>query len=205
MTRERRFALIEPSLKTGDLVLFAGKGLASNSIKWVTLSRWSHVAMVLRTPEQRDPCLWEASTDVSVPGIDGRPARSGVQLVALRQRLLRYDGEFAVRRLVGARLAPGDLAALARLRRRLLFRPYESSTRQLMAAAYDGPGGEQRECLQELFCSELIAETYQALRLLDDRPGSKPSNEYTPADFSQQHEALHWRRGRLGPEILLTL
>jgi hypothetical protein len=33
-------------LKTGDVVLFSGKGGISAGIKWATLSRWSHVGMI---------------------------------------------------------------------------------------------------------------------------------------------------------------
>ncbi|WP_162932228.1 YiiX/YebB-like N1pC/P60 family cysteine hydrolase [Solimonas sp. K1W22B-7] len=188
-------------LKTGDLLLFSGKSGPSESIKWVTLSRWSHVALVLREPRYEFPCLWEASTDATIACLESGVARRGVQLVPAPARLDEYDGDIAWRRLQDVDLEPEAVERLAALRRQLTGRAYESNVLELMGAAYDGPFGEQRENLAELFCSELVAAAYQALGLI--RPDAKPSNEYVPADFSEQWERLPWLRGRLGPEVLL--
>lgn len=205
MALTRKYATLRDSLKTGDLLLFAGKSFSSDSIKWVTLSPWSHVAMALVLPEYDLVCLWEATTDVDVQCLDRRVTRPGVQLVPLSERLRRYTGQVALRRLEGAALRKKDCADLIKLRHKFSGRPYEENTLELMRAAYDGPLGDQRENLRSLFCSELIAETYQALGLLRSGRDEKPSNEYVPADFSARHEDLPWQRGRLGPEITLKL
>jgi hypothetical protein len=56
---------------------------------------------------------------------------------------------------------------------------------ELLKAAYDGIGGKSSgEDLSSLFCSELVAEAYQAMGLLPEYPKGLPSNEYTPLDFS---------------------
>lgn len=199
------YATLRRSLKTGDLLLFSGKSLASDSIKWATFSPWSHVGLVLRLPEHPFTCLWEASPDADLPCLDrGLPA-PGAQLVPLEERLQRYPGSVGLRRLQGTRLRLKDLTALQGLRRQLTGRPYERNLLELAAAAYDGPGGAQKENLASLFCSELVAEAYQALGLLGGGTRQRPSNEYTPADFSERHENLPWQRGRLGPERLLKL
>lgn len=198
--------LIEPAdlqLRTGDVLLFAGKSQASESIKWATGSRWSHVALVLWVPAYEFPCLYEATTDTSIPDLESGIARSGVQLVPLARRLDLYPGGVALRQLLDTALAPEDLAALHALRQRLMRRPYDDSRLELMGSAYDGPGGRNEEDLSALFCSELLAESYQALGLIGSGPDDKPSNEHTPADFSVEDENLQWRRGRLGPEIIL--
>lgn len=202
MNLSQNYTALRGQLKTGDLLLFSGKSFSSDSIKWVTLCAWSHVGLVLCLPEYSEPCLWEATTDTDVPVLDHARARPGVQLVALEQLLDRYCGQIALRRLHRTRFSAKDLSRLAQLRRRLGRRGYERNTLELMTAAYDGPLGEQRENLSSLFCSELVAESYQALGLVHPH---KPSNEYTPADFSAEHESLPWRRGRLGPEIMLKL
>lgn len=189
--------------KTGDILLFSGKSHSSNSIKWVTLSDWSHVALVLRLPQYDFPCLWEATTDVNIPCLEAGKARPGVQLVPLLSRVRDYPGNIACRQLQSVELDPPRLQRLAALRRRLAGRAYESDTFELMGAAYDGPLGEQEEDLRELFCSELVAEAYQALGLIQAGEAHKPSNEYVPADFSARWERLPWISGRLGAEITL--
>jgi hypothetical protein len=40
---------------------------------------------------------------------------------------------------------------------------------------------EAEETLEDLFCSEAVAELYQAMGLL---PEDVPSNNYVPADFA---------------------
>lgn len=196
-------AALQLGMKTGDILLFSGKSTPSESIKWVTLSRWSHVALVLQLPQFDFPCLWEATTDVDIPCLETGLARGGVQLVPLEARLQAYDGDIAYRSLLEVELDADSMERVSILRRELLGRAYESSKIELMGAAYDGPFGEQAENLSELFCSELVAAAYQALGLVRSGPGEKPSNEYVPADFSEEWERLEWVRGRLGPEIVL--
>ena len=49
---------IRTELKTGDIVLFSGKGGISAGIKWGTLSRWSHVGMILSLDEYDFVTIW---------------------------------------------------------------------------------------------------------------------------------------------------
>lgn len=69
------------------------------------------------------------------------------------------------------------------LRVELKGKHYESSKIELLKLAYDGPFGHNNEDLSSIFCSELVAEAYQRLSLVTEE---KPSNEYTPADFSEK-------------------
>lgn len=78
-------------------------------------------------------------------------------------------------------------------------REYEQDQIELIKAAYDGPLGRNSEDLTSLFCSELVAEAYQRLGLLSEE---KPSNEYTPAEFSEKRQ-LKLLKGSLGKEIFL--
>lgn len=72
---------------------------------------------------------------------------------------------------------------LRKLRLELRGKPYEKNTSELIRSAYDGPFGENIEDLSSLFCSELVAEAYQRMGLLDE---DVPSNEYSPVDFSSE-------------------
>ena len=194
---------IRSQLQTGDLVLFSGKGGVSAGIKWLTLCEWSHVGMVVRMPADAGPLgdavlLWESTNlDNLKDALDG-VAKRGVQLVLLSERVQSYPGEIAIRQLSAYR-DPAMLEALSALRMKLRNRPYEQRKLELMRAALDGPFDRLHspEDLSSLFCSELIAEAYQAMGLLPEQLEGKPSDEYTPRDFSGDLVLL--RGATLGP------
>lgn len=186
-------------LKTGDVVLFSGKGGISAGIKWATLSRWSHVGMIVVLPEYDFVTVWESTILSSLVDIDTKVPRKGVQLVPLSSRIEGYEGEIAVRQLEGVTFDSEDVKNLMQLRRELAGREYEQNKIELIKAAYDGILGRNSEDLTSLFCSELVAEAYQRLGLLGDE---KHSNEYTPSDFSEK-KGLKLLEGALGKEILL--
>lgn len=186
-------------LTTGDIVLFSGKGGISAGIKWATLSRWSHVGMIVVLPEYDFVTVWESTTLSSLVDLDTKVPHKGVQLVPLSSRIEDYDGEVAVRQLEGITFDESDLKNLMQLRREVAGREYEQDQIELIKAAYDGPLGRNSEDLTSLFCSELVAEAYQRLGLLSEE---KPSNEYTPAEFSEKKQ-LKLLKGSLGKEIFL--
>ena len=200
----KAYATIRKQLKTGDLVFFSGKGGISAGIKWATTSRWSHVAMVLNLTQYDFVTLWESTTLSTIRDLDTHTMMKGVQLIPLSDRVQTYDGEIAVRQLKGVTLAEPEIAELMALRRDLRGRSYETSEAELIKAAYDGPFGHNEEDLSSLFCSELVAESYQRMGLRPSGKKDKQSNEYVPADFSQdEYDELGLLRGSLGPEILL--
>ena len=80
-------------------------------------------------------------------------------------------------------------------------RPYEKSEIELIKSAYDGPWGHNEEDLSSLFCSELVAEAYQRVGLLSNK---KPSNEYTPKDFTDGKKLSLPEGGSLGKEIIIS-
>lgn len=60
--------------RTGDLVLFSGRGLVSGVIRLCTGSRWSHVGLVVR--DAGDVLLLEATITDEAPDVSlGRPVR----------------------------------------------------------------------------------------------------------------------------------
>jgi hypothetical protein len=199
-----KYEEIRGQLQTGDLVLFSGKGGVSAGIKWLTFCPWSHIGMVVCTPSGAGPLadtvlLWESTNlDNLKDAIDG-VAKRGVQLVVLSERIQTYGGEIGIRHLSVHR-EPAMLEALAALRIKLRNCPYEQKKLELLRAALDGPfeSGRRPEDLSSLFCSELIAEAYQAMGLLPDLDG-KPSDEYTPRDFAGELALL--RGATLGPIV----
>lgn len=198
--KAKAYGAVRDSFQTGDIVLFSGK---SAGIKWATLSEWSHVGMVLVLEEYDFVCLWESTTLSDINDLETGEARKGVQLVPLSSRVQKYGGRIAMRRLQGVEFGKKDMASLMAARKELGRRPYERSQAELIKAAFDGPFATNEEDLSSLFCSELVAEAYQALGLIRSGKKDKSSNEYTPADFSSKGEDLPWLRGSLGPEVRL--
>ncbi len=178
---EVSYSAIRDDLKTGDIVLFSGKGGFSDIIKYGTLSKFSHVGMVLRIPEYDFLTVWESTTLVDIKDLELNRPHKGVQLVPLSDRVQKYSGGIAIRKLQGPELPVDSLRNLMALRKELRGKRYESDKIELIKSAYDGFLGNNSEDLSSIFCSELVAEAYQSLGLLDP---NKPSNEYTPADFT---------------------
>ena len=177
-----KYSEIRDSLNTGDIVLFSGKGRISSFIKWFTKSPWSHVGMVICSPEWNMKLLWESTTLSKIKDITSGEARQGVQLVPLSERIRAYDGRIGIRKLQGVSVSTEMKQKLMEFRQEVKGRPYEESKLELLKSAYDGPFGHNEEDLSSLFCSELVAEAYQRMGFVSL---SLPSNEFTPADFGR--------------------
>ena len=145
------YTAIRNELKTGDLVLFSGKGAFSDIIKYGTLSKWSHIGMILRIPEYDFLTVWESTTLSDVVDLESGTPRKGVQLVPLSDRVQKYSGDISVRKLQGAELPVNSLEDLMELRKELKGKRYERSKMELFRSAYDGPFGHNSEDLSSLF------------------------------------------------------
>jgi len=166
------------------------------ALKPVAISSWSHVGMALRLPEWNLVLLWESTGLCDIKDLESGKARKGVQLVPLSERIKKYQGEVSIRHLKVQR-TPDMLQKLSDFRESVKGRPYEKDKIELLKAAYEGPFGQNVEDLSTLFCSELIAESYQQMGLLGEE---KPSNEYTPKDFSEE-AGLSLLAGELTAEV----
>ena len=125
--------------------------------------------------------LWESTKIGNVHDVTTGHVEKGVQIVSLSDKFRDYNGEFAIRRLNNP-LTPHMVHSLIEFRREVKGRKYEESELELFRSTYDGWLGSNEEDLSSIFCSELIAESYQRMGLLTE---SKPSNEYDPNDFSK--------------------
>ncbi|WGV98849.1 hypothetical protein QF117_10525 [Vibrio sp. YMD68] len=206
-----RYSDIRSTLRTGDIVLFSGKGIVSTGIKrgQALLARfmgnrgeknwkWSHIGIVLKLPAYDTVMLWESTTLSNIRCVELGRQHKGVQLVPLSERIASYDGEVCIRQLTSDIPELQRIVALSGLREKLKGAPYEKSTWQLIKSAYKGPFGRNKKDLSSVFCSELVAEAYQELGLLCRTP---PSNEYSPACFADPQLTLN--EAQLGPRILL--
>ncbi|MEC8325898.1 MAG: YiiX/YebB-like N1pC/P60 family cysteine hydrolase [Pseudomonadota bacterium] len=194
------YSLVRDDLKTGDILLFSGNGFFSKVIKFATRSKWSHVGMVYKNRESGILFVYESTSISNVTNVDSGEPLNGVQLTPLSKRLRLYNGVVAVRKLENASLNDDAQAAIEQLMYEFEGKPYEEDKLELAKSALDLISIENEEDLSTLFCSELIAEVYQRIGLLDE---DKPSNEYTPADFAASTKALGLISGELTEPIEL--
>ncbi|WP_419917500.1 YiiX/YebB-like N1pC/P60 family cysteine hydrolase [Candidatus Poriferisocius sp.] len=163
--KPRTYEDLRPQLRTGDIVLFAGRSAVSKLIRCVTHSRWSHVGMIIRY-EPDAVFVWESTV------------RKGVALSAFSRRIATYPGHVAVRRRRNI-LTDTEESAIHEFRRRVSGTGFERSPFQMLGSALQGIHNRADE--SRFFCSELVAATFKAADLL---PSDRPSNEYTPDDFA---------------------
>ncbi len=180
---------IREDLCTGDIVLFAGKGLISKVIQWATRSPYSHIGLVLVDVRWDMVLLWESTTLSKIKTVFGK-IRQGVALRPLSMAIENYKGDVVIRKLHRV-LSAHQKRVLIKLRQEFKDKKYEESKWQLFKSAYDFIGGKNKRDTSSLFCSELVAEAYQQMGLLSL---DKPSNEYTPADFAK---SLHLYKNSL--------
>jgi len=197
---KKTYATIRNDLQTGDIVLFSGGSLFSKAIKWFTSSEWSHVGMVIRSKEWDMVLLWESTTPTELKDVEtGLPA-NGVQLVPLSEKISHY-AKVAVRHLQVER-SKEMVKKLIEFRKEMKQRKYDFDALELVRSAVDGVFfGDNQEDLSSLFCSELIAESYQRMGLLSE---DLPSNEYTPKDFSDKGQVKLLGGAKLTEQIYLA-
>ncbi len=191
---------IRNELKTGDIVLFGGKSFVSWLIKKITKNKYSHIGMVLKIEGFDFVALWESTTLNNTPDIFQKK-RKGVQIIQLSNRIENYKGRVAIRLLGGYDFTEKDNEIISELRREINDKPYEKNLWSLAKSAIDLSffGKNKKQDLSSVFCSELVAEAYMRLGLIEE---NQVSSEYTPADFSEKGK-MKMIKGVLGQEIIL--
>lgn len=116
---QQKYAEVRKNLKTGDIVLFSGKSAFSKLIRLGSLSKWSHVGVVMNLPEYDFVTVWESTTSSRVEDVASGELKMGVQLVPLSERVNTYNGDISVRHLKGGELTQSAAKELINLRTKL--------------------------------------------------------------------------------------
>lgn len=196
--------------QTGDIVLFKTQGFLSSSLRGITNSDFDHVAVVIKLNHDKRPVvsLLEATTD-------------GVIRYDLWQRLSQWnmvDAQICVRQLLCERtkefqkVAQSFMTEVNGLDYKItvgkLLRKTESEEVKIENAHHRAvPENEEEERNEEevenntYFCSELIANMYKLLGILDNSPGSKACSAYWPSSFSSRNGPLDLINAELTDEI----
>jgi len=172
-------------INTGDLVLFSGGGFTSKIIRWATRSKYSHIGIFVRDPENDVVYIMESTMMSTTEDIFGN-MKNGVQISLASQRLSDYDGKSYYRKLTTNRNEE-FYKIFKKFRKEMYPKKYEKNWWELACSALDFGWSAIKERFQNkaninsVFCSEMVAEIYQRWGLIRK---SLPSNEFTPADFS---------------------
>ena len=194
-----RYPELRGSLRTGDVLLFSGRGLIPWIIQRATHSPYSHIGMVIHVQGWDLLLCWESTTLNNVADVDAGVRVGGVQLDPLSERLDRFDGTVVVRKLLEP-VTSVEARELMALRKTLIGKPYERRLWTLAQAAL-WPKSVKPEDLSSLFCSELVAEAFKRLGVIK---GGPPSDAYVPADFGDStNPRYRHMAGLFGPEIVL--
>lgn len=179
---------IRPKLKSGDVLLFSGRGLVSWLIRLRTWSFASHVGLVYKIGQ--DVMVWESTrlTD-----------KDGAQISLLSVRGKRYKGRIRVRQL-HTRRDNSFYKTLRTVREELKGVKYERHWWELWGSV---AFWKNKVNLKYLFCSELVGYVFKRWGLFKS---VFPENELAPVDFTKKSKKVtgELRTGTwLGPAIEL--
>jgi hypothetical protein len=184
--------------RTGDLWLFRGRSAADHAIRVVTNAPVNHVGMAV-VIDDLPPLMWHAELGKGLLDVWTGDHHRGVQLHDLRDAVTQWCGRYEQRawlRQLDHEVTPDMEAAVLRTIARLDGTPFPSTAK--LAARWARGRVRSKAPAELTYCAEVVAATYQAMGLLDER---RPTNFYDPGTF-WSGDGLDLERGaRLGDEI----
>lgn len=202
------------SLKSGDVVLFSSNHFISWIIRMGTDDIYSHVGMVIKTTrfsgqkgaDPDDTYIWHSDMVSSYDMLTKTRNKNGPALVSLRSAIRTSQisgGNIYIRQLRGFDKSIDIFEENDAFFYKNSKKEYERDPLELLNSQYDGPFGENDSDLTYLFCSEILALTYDVVFHIANKKKMKSYNEYTPADFSvngshglfQEHSEFPLKKG----------
>jgi hypothetical protein len=187
---------------SGDVWLFTGRKLADRAIRAATNSPVNHVAMVLAI-DDLPPLLWHAELGSSLPDVWTGKNQRGAQLHRLVDAaetwVNRYGQSAYFRQLTPTASKEAENAALgvvAENSGRRFPSTGSLARRWLLGRIRRGVS------LEDMYCAELVAITYQRMGLLGDE---RPPNWYDPGRFWSGDRLVLSGGATLGAEIAVDV
>jgi hypothetical protein len=188
--------------RTGDLWLFRGRSAADHAIRLVTNAPVNHVGMAV-VLDDLPPLLWHAELGKGLPCVWSGSHHRGVQLHDLRAAVDQWTGRYAqhawLRQLdttVTGAMEDAVLQTVARLD----GTPFPATV--ALAGRWARGRVRRPAAAETTYCAEVVAATYAAMGLLDDR---RPTNFYDPGMFWSGDDLRLENGARLGEEIRVAL
>lgn len=191
----------------GDLVLYSGDGACGRAAavlsKLLEDSPYTHVGVVYVDPDTRVPYVWEMRAE-------SESGREHTRLSNLRRNVAAYPGQVCVRRLLRDGGGPSvDERRFRTVVRRLWGKRYSYPSMYYHSLArlfcFGVPAVPRAGRDAGRYCTDLVAQTYEALGVLDYAGHSHGSSSALPCDFGQHTEVLPLRPGyRFDDEALVV-
>jgi len=194
--------------RTGDLWLFRGRTLADRAIQVSTNSPINHVGMSV-VIDDLPPLMWHAELGRSSPDLWSGTRQRGAQLHDLGQAVVVWATKYGQRAWLRQLEPPAtrDMEdAVLRTIARLDGTPFPSAARlasrwvrgRVPFGRRSAPGSS----LETAYCAELVAITYEAMKLLTD--GRRP-DWYDPGRFWSGDNLVLSGESQLGGEIAVQI
>ena len=167
----------------GDVLLYSGTHRLHVRQEEITGCRWAQVALIVAIRSHPNLLVFEATTLSPCADVLTGQLHRGVQLSTLSERMARFTGQMAVRRWMPP-LQEDALVGLREFVEEVHGRPFDENPRTACRAIRRR---NRTSATDRFFCSHLVAEALQRMRLLAAPPGGRPSSNYIPADFSTEY------------------
>lgn len=193
-------AVAASTTQTGDIWLFRGRSPADRAIRLFTNSPVNHVAMAI-VIDDLPPLLLHAELGASLPDVWTGTRHRGAQL----HRLEHAVGVWAHRYGQRAWVRHLDITPSRAMENRALEVVNEYSGRAFprapsLASRWVRGRFRQPVSLEDIYCAELVAVSYQRMGLLGQE---RPANWYDPGRF-WSGDNLQLVGARLGREQAIT-
>lgn len=190
--------------RTGDLWLFRGTSGADRAIRTLTNAPVNHVGMAV-VLDDMPPMMWHAELGKGLLDVWTGSHHRGVQLHDLREAVVQWCGRYRqqawLRQLdvpdAGSDgVTPEQEAAVLRTIARLDGTPFPATA--ALAGRWVRGRVRRPARVEETYCAEVVAATYQAMGLLGK---DRPTNYYDPGKFWSGDELDLLIDAELGTEI----
>jgi len=182
-----------PEARTGDLVLFHDGDFLGEAIEVGTGGRFSHSAMIVRPDPSAAPLIWQESGVALADDPKSKTKHTGAQLGDLRSTvstILEYHDHPWYRRLNFDR-TPEFEEAVQEVVTTCEGVPFPTIL-HMAERWFEGHFLGKAEGNGEMFCSQLVALTFQRAGLLSLE---HPPNFYSPNSFSMANPHLALLQG----------
>jgi hypothetical protein len=178
----RRRSIKGRSLTLHGVGLFRSDCLIGDFVTQITISKWSHVAMILRdiTKDPTDQTGWYCFETNGELGSPSNPVR--VQINPWGDVVSKYKGDIAIRDIQYNETKAPDSKAMSSFVKSYLGKPFKLGYGCFLLSIWNG-NRKQNENLNSFFCSELTACMLREFGLL---PKHIVASNYWPKDFSSE-------------------
>jgi len=185
---------MEMNFNSGDLILYSGHFEPHLRVQKFIGSKWSQVGIFIKWEGRL--AIFESTKVPICKDVEKDEFLIGVQVIWFSEKVAAFNGEIAVRSLL-PKLDLKQEKELMNFVSLVKGRPYNNS-KFFMARGKqhrNAPGNNS-----SFVCSQLVAEAFQVINILQKPPIGLASGNYSPADFSSEAVLPFINGGHLSSE-----